>query len=177
MNAASAVIGTDLIGRFRRTQPTADQELRLLRWISLIVGCVVVVLSVGVSYVQGNLLELIYKVVNLLTAPLFSLFFLAIFIRRATSLGAMVGAFAGTVTTIVINYWRELITILNHLFDLNLHTTPVISFLWGTPLALAIAILVGMLVSFLPFGLTARQRERPPVQAKVPSPLTEGGQP
>jgi SSS family transporter len=177
MNAASAVIGTDLIGRFRRTQPTADQELRLLRWISLIVGCVVVVLSVGVSYVQGNLLELSYKVVNLLTAPLFSLFFLAIFIRRATSLGAMTGAFAGTVTTIIINYWRELTTILNHLFDLNLHTTPVISFLWGTPLALAIAVLVGMLVSFLPVGLTARQRERAPVQAKATAPLTEGGQP
>lgn len=158
MNAASAVITTDLIARFRRDKFSAGQELRLLRWISLIVGCVVVGLSVGVSYVQGNLLELIYKVVNLLTAPLFSLFFLAIFIRWATSLGALAGAASGIFVTVLINYWRELFTGLNQLFDLHLRTEPVISFLWGTPLSLCIAILVGMLASLLPFGPTAAQR-------------------
>ena len=163
MNSASAVITTDLIARFRRAKLTTGEELRLLRWISLIVGCVVVMLSVGVSYVQGNLLELIYKVVNLLTAPLFSLFFLAIFISWATSLGALVGAAAGIVVTILVNYWRELCTGANRLFDLHLSTEPIISFLWGTPLSLCIAIVVGMLASLLPFGLTAAQRvARPP---------------
>lgn len=157
MNAASAVIGTDLIARFRRSKMTAEQELRLLRWISLIVGAVVVGFSVGVGYVQGNLLELIYKVVNLLTAPLFSLFFLAIFIPWATSFGAMFGAFFGIIVTVLINYWRELAAITNHLFDVQLSTAPLLSFLWGSPLSLIAAIAVGMLASLLPIGRTAAQ--------------------
>lgn len=158
MNAASAVINTDLIARFRRTKLAAAEELRLLRWISLIVGCAVVVLSVAVSYVQGNLLELSYKVVNLLTAPLFSLFFMAIFIRRATAFGALTGATSGIIVTILVNYWRELTAAANHLFDLKLRTEPLVSFLWGTPLGLSVAVLVGLLASLLPFGPTAVRR-------------------
>lgn len=160
MNAASAVITTDLISRFRRIPLTEKQELRWLRWISTIVGAGVVTLSVGVSYVQGSLLELSYKVVNLLTAPLFSLFFLAIFVRWATTCGAWVGAASGVIVTVLVNYWREVATVGNRVFDLSLNTEPLISFLWGTPLSLGVAATVGMLASLLPFGLTAAQRTR-----------------
>ncbi len=165
MNAASAVITTDLIGRFRRIQFTGSEELRLLRWISILVGVGVVGLSVGVSYVQGSLLELSYKVVNLLTAPLFSLFFLAIFIRWATTLGALLGAAAGVAVTVLINYWRELASAGNHLFGLQINPEPILSFLWSTPLSLGVAMIVGMLASLLPVGLTAAQR---PVTAGRP---------
>lgn len=165
MNAASAVIGTDLVARFRRSKMAAAQELRLLRWISLIVGAVVVLLSVGVSFVQGNLLELIYKVVNLLTAPLFSLFFLAIFIRWATSFGALLGATAAIMVTVLINYWRELAALGNHFFALQLSAEPPLSFLWGTPLSLVAGALVGMFASLLPVGLTAAQRATRPQSA------------
>ena len=172
MNAASAVITTDLISRFRRVQFSTGQELRWLRWISIIVGFSVVALSVGVSYVQGSLLELSYKVVNLLTAPLFSLFFLAIFIRWATTLGALLGAAAGILVTVLVNYWRELASVWNHLFDLQLSTEPVLSFLWSTPLSICVAALVGMLASLLPFGLTARQRESLPTVKQPERDLT-----
>jgi solute:Na+ symporter, SSS family len=158
MNAASAVIGTDLVGRFRRRKMEAAQELRLLRWISLLVGTLVVLLSAGVGHVQGNLLELIYKVVNLLTAPLFSLFFMAIFIPWATAFGAVAGAVSGIAVAVLINYWRELAALGNHLFNLQLSTEPMLSFLWGTPLSLVVAALVGMLVSLLPTGPTAAQQ-------------------
>jgi len=158
MNAASAVIGTDFMSRFRRAQPTPGQEVRMLRWISLVVGCVVVVLALGVGYVEGNLLELIYKVVNLLTAPLFSLFFMALFIPWATSLGAMLGAVSGVLATVLVNYWRELAAAGNHLLNLGLGTEPPISFLWGSPLGLLVAVLVGMLGSLLPCGRTVAQR-------------------
>ena len=36
---------------------------------------------------EGNLLEIAYKVVNLLTAPLFGLFFMAMFVRWASTAG------------------------------------------------------------------------------------------
>lgn len=156
MNAASAVIVTDLVGRFRSVRFSAAEELRWLRWVSVGVGLVVVLLSVGVSYVQGNLLELSYKVVNLLTAPLFTLFFLAIFIRGATAFGALAGALAGVAVTILINYWQELVSGLNHLAGLQLSIEPVISFLWGTPLSFVIGALVGVLASRLPIGPAPR---------------------
>jgi len=117
---------------------------------------IVVILSVGVSFVQGNLLELSYKVVNLLTAPLFSLFFLAIFIRWATAFGALAGALAGVMITVTVNYWRELTSAANHLFGSSLSTEPVISFLWATPLSFVGAALVGALTSLLPIGPRAR---------------------
>ena len=71
-------------------------------------GVVVVALSMVVSRVQGNLLEVAYKVVNLLTAPLFGIFFMAIFVRWATPLGTIAGAAVGVTVVSAINYWREL---------------------------------------------------------------------
>lgn len=178
MNAASAVIGTDLVARFRRSKMAAAQELRLLRWISFMVGAVVVLLSVGVGYVQGNLLELIYKVVNLLTAPLFSLFFLAIFIPWATPFGAILGATSGIMVTVLINYWRELAAAGNHFFNGQLSVEPPLSFLWGTPLSLVAAALVGMIASLLPVGLTAVQRATRPRSAPTDSaPSSNAAQP
>ena len=50
---------------------------------------VVVALSTGVGMVQGNLLEVTFKVSNLLTAPLFGLFFMAMFVPIFTGMVMM----------------------------------------------------------------------------------------
>lgn len=149
INSVSCVIATDLIGRFRRTAGTAEGDLRMVRWLSVCVGAVVVLMSIGVSYVQGNLLELAYKVVNLLTIPLFGLFFMAIFVRWATPFGTYVGAAVGVFTVAVINYWRELTG----------QADPPISFLWAMPLSLVLQIATGMLASLLPIGTPVYARE------------------
>ena len=56
------------------------------KYVSILVGATVVALSLFVNMVHGNLLEVAYKVVNLLTAPLAGLFFLAMFVPRAVDL-------------------------------------------------------------------------------------------
>lgn len=147
LNASSSVIVTDLIGRFRRGSLGTDTELALARWISVVAGVVVVAMSMFVSQVQGNLLEVAYKVVNLLTAPLFGIFFMAIFVRWATSFGTIAGVVVGLSTVTAINYWKELFG-----------GTPRISFLWGMPLSLIAQIAVGVLVSLLPLGVRASAR-------------------
>ena len=159
INGASAVVSNDFLARLRRAPLAPAQELRTLRWISVVVGLTVVALSIGVGSVQGNLLELAYKVVNLLTAPLFSLFFLAMFIPWATGFGALTGAATGLAVTILINYWREISGALRP-FGAPLPAEPIISFLWGTPLSFCSAALVGLLVSLVPIGLSARERAR-----------------
>jgi len=108
MNSSCAVITEDFIGRFR-TSPLSDAErVRLARFISVVIGVVVLVLSLFVSRIQGNLIDLCYRVVNLLVAPLFVLFFLAMFVPWATTFGALFSALASVTTAVCIAFSETL---------------------------------------------------------------------
>lgn len=136
INSTSSVIIVDFIERFR--DPSRSQvvdQVSAAKRISAVIGVSVVVLSTGVGLVQGNLLELAYKVVNLLTAPLFGLFFMAMFVRSATAFGTLVGAVAGLVTVTLINYWDTF-------FD-----TPGIGFMWAMPVSIVVQIIVSIAFS------------------------------
>ena len=140
VNSSCSVITVDFIERFRRGERSEDGQVKTAKIASLAVGAVVVLLSSLVGLVEGNLLEIAYKVCNLLTAPLFGLFFMALFVRWATGAGTLVGAAFGLATVVAINFWYEITG------------TPGISFLWAMPLGLAIQVGVGMLVSLIPVG-------------------------
>jgi SSS family solute:Na+ symporter len=142
INSSCSVITSDFIDRFRGRgggSPEAD-HVKTARIVSAFVGVVVVALSTGVGMVQGNLLEVTFKVSNLLTAPLFGLFFMAMFVRRATGPGTVVGAVFGVAVAAAINYWPDVTG------------TQGISFLWAMPLSLVAQIGIGTLVSALPVG-------------------------
>jgi SSS family solute:Na+ symporter len=165
VNSTCAVISVDFLDRFRArrarkagqalqpksadgrleslTHESETERVKSLKYVSAFVGVVVVFLSLFVNMVQGNLLEVCYKVVNLLVAPLAGLFFLAMFVRRATGFGAMVGAAFGLTTVIAISYWKEITG------------TQGISFLWAMPLSLAVEVGVGALASLIPVGRKA----------------------
>ncbi|MBN2023672.1 MAG: sodium/solute symporter [Pirellulales bacterium] len=155
VNSSCSVITVDFIDRFRGRRASEADHVRLARYIAILVGVAVVVLSAGVGAVRGNLLEVAFKVVNLLTAPLFGLFFMAIFVRRATPLGTVAGAVLGTETVAVINYWRELapgaaslmISTFGHCPEFL--KGPGISFLWAMPFGLVVQIAVGVFVSLI----------------------------
>lgn len=140
LNSSCSVVAVDFIDRFRKTPSDERNHVRRARMISVVIGVVVVVMSTFVGVVQGNMLEIAFKVVNLLVAPLFGLFFMAMFVRWATPLGTIVGAVVGLSVASAINYWKELTG------------TQGISFLWAMPLALLAQIVVGMVISLLPIG-------------------------
>jgi len=142
VNSSCSVITTDFIDRFRRRTSNGIEtdHVKLAKTVSVAVGVVVVALTSGVGMVQGNLLEVAYKVVNLLTAPLFGLFFMAMFVRWATGFGTIVGAAFGVIVVVGVNFWKEITG------------TQGISFLWAMPLSFLTQIGVGMLVSLLPVG-------------------------
>ena len=141
VNSTCAVVTVDFIDRFRRTKDTETDHVRLARYVSVGVGVLVVVLSSLVGLVQGNLLEVAFKVVNLLVAPLFGLFFMAMFVRWATSFGTIAGAMVGLTVAVAINYWREITG-----------TVSPISFFYAMPLSLVAQVAVGMVFSLLPIG-------------------------
>ncbi|MDC0935299.1 sodium/solute symporter [Pirellulales bacterium] len=144
VNSSCSVIAVDFVDRFRRHQLSDADHLKLAKIISWFVGLVVVLLTLRVSMVEGNLLEVVFKVVNLLTTPLFGLFFMAMFVAWATPLGTIVGAVAGVVVVSLINYWEEMTGAKG------------VSFLWAMPLSILAQILVGMLASLVPLGPRAK---------------------
>ena len=153
ISALCSVISTDLIGGVSKDESDPRRLIRRERLISIGIGVAVVVISMGVGYVHGNLLELAYKIVNLFVVPLFGLFFMAIFIRWATSFGTLVGVAGGLAVIVPISYWRELTG----------GAEPPIEFLWAMPLGLAVQIVIGTTASLLPIGITRPMipRDRP----------------
>lgn len=67
-------------------------QARLVSWG---IGAVVVLLSLLMSRVTGNLLEVVNKMANLFVAPLFLLFFMAMFVPWASTFGTVLGALVG----------------------------------------------------------------------------------
>jgi solute:Na+ symporter, SSS family len=131
MNSSSAVIVTDYVGRAGGRKMTSAEEIRLARYVAVAVGIVAVALSLVVGRLGGNLLELCFKVVNLLTAPIFVLFFLALFVPRATPVAAITATMASVSAAVTMAFgwdgkW----------------------FLWSPPAALVNGIAAGVLVSW-----------------------------
>jgi SSS family solute:Na+ symporter len=140
VNSACSVIKVDFVNRLRHRRPAAVDAHRDVRQeilISIVVGTIVVLLSTLVGSVRGNLLAMAYKVCNLLTAPLFGLFFMAMYVRGATVLGTHVGAACGLAVLVAVNFWQEITG------------TPGINFLWAMPLGLLVQITVGVMVSWV----------------------------
>jgi len=131
LNAASSVVNEDWLERLFALPRGETSALRRLRGLSLLIGALVILLSASLEDVQGNLLEVVLRVVNLWVAPLFSLFFLALFVPWATPLGAWIGALGAVATGIAIAFGGA--------FGLGV--------LWITPASLAVGIAVGSLGS------------------------------
>ncbi len=140
LNSSCAVITVDFLDRFGHHCQTERDHVRRTRIVSWAVGILVVLLSTVVGVVEGNLLEIAFKVTNLLVAPLFGLFFMALFVRWSTSFGTFVGAAFGLVTVVAINYWTEITGETG------------ISFLWAMPVGLLVQVSAGAIASLLPIG-------------------------
>lgn len=140
VNSSCAVVSADFMDRFRTRKISEYYHVRMAKCISVLVGAVVIVLSLYVSVVPGNLVEVAYRVVNLFVAPLFVLFFLALFVRWSTTFGTWLAAISSIAVAVAIAYW-ELIT-----------GNKGISFLWIMPCSLVVGVTVGTLASLLPIG-------------------------
>jgi SSS family solute:Na+ symporter len=139
MNSSSSVITEDYIVRFRSSPLTDASRMRHARWISAGIGVAVLLISLLVSRIEGNLLDVCYRAVNLLTAPLFVLFFMAMFVRWATTFGALTAGLASVATAVCIAYAEPL------------GLRPV-SIMWITPGSFGVGVACGSIASLLPIG-------------------------
>mgnify|MGYP000625105233 CR=1 FL=1 len=105
LNSSSSVISEDIIKRFFPSKKNVN-FLKQARTISIIIGGAVTLLCLLVGYVHGNLLEVVIKVVNLFVAPLFVLFFMALFIPFATQFATITGGLVSVAMAIAIAFFE-----------------------------------------------------------------------
>jgi SSS family solute:Na+ symporter len=131
MNSVSAVITTDFVPRVFPQQLNHAQRVRLARWCSVVIGITAVLLSTVVGHLAGNLFEISIRVVNLFTAPVFVLFFLALFVPSATAFSAVVATLVSVAVAVAVG----LVGVLG------------LELLWTAPSALAAGIAAGIAAS------------------------------
>ncbi len=107
-HSCGSVIAVDFLDRLGRRGASDDRRLLTARLIGAAVGLVVIGLSLVVAWVPGNINEMAQKTTNLFVAPLFCLFFLAMFVRYATAFGAIAGMLYGLAAGAVVGYWDVL---------------------------------------------------------------------
>lgn len=140
MNSACAVLEKDFLSRQPGYSSSDTATVARLKWLTWLLALIAVALSMLNLLFVGNLVERCFKLINLLTAPLFVLFFLALFVRWANAFGAWLGLLASIATAVSIAFSK----------DLGLPLT--ISFVWIIPCSLLVGITVGSVAS----GLTGR---------------------
>ncbi len=133
LNSTSSVISEDLLKRFSKAYKQPKNQLRSIRNLSLFVGVLALGLSLLISRVEGNLYDIIVKVVNLFVSPLFVLFFMALFVPFATARGTFWGGIASVAIAVAIAFFK----------------------VWGIevlyimPVSLGVGILIGTLLSWV----------------------------
>lgn len=96
VNSITAVVMRDFLDRFGIGPKSDQQHFKLARWMAFAIGAVVVVGSSFMKHVPGNFTEMTGKTANLLTVPIFCLFFFAVLVRFASPAGVWIGAVCGT---------------------------------------------------------------------------------
>jgi SSS family solute:Na+ symporter len=143
LNSTSLVITEDFVSRFRSTPMKDTESMKLARRLSVFIGVGVILISLLVSRIDGNLVDLCFRAVNLLVAPLFTLFFMAMFVPWATTFGAHVTAVASIATAVGVAFGSS--------FGL-----PAVSMMWILPGSFFVGIACGSLASLLPIGSVSR---------------------
>lgn len=169
VNSITAVVMTDFLDRFGR-HPTTDRgHVLKAKMLAFIIGVVVVSGSLCMGAIPGNITAVTNKTVNLLTAPIFGLFFFALFVPFAHRVAVWIGTVCSVLTAAGIAFSGPLVTWLDLKWGLtaetfgvslqeHVHTTTgetfllapdPISFQWIGPMSLLVNLIVGVGLSWV----------------------------
>ncbi|MEW4530070.1 sodium-coupled permease [Maioricimonas sp. JC845] len=154
VNSITAVVMTDLMDRFGRRPDTEKKHVLWARCLAFGIGAAVVIGSSFMDRIPGNITAVTNKTANLLTTPIFCLFFFALFVPFAKPAGVWVGAICGTTTAVLIAFSGPI-------FGVHPETgLDPISFQWIAPAAVLVNISTGAIVSWM---LPSRSNDEPTV--------------
>lgn len=169
VNSITAVVMTDFLDRFGLKPKTEKGHVRAARLLAFGIGAVVVLGSSFMKYIEGNITTVTNKTVNLLTTPIFALFFFAVFVKRSSAVGVWIGAAFGVLTAAAIAFSGPLVYLLYTQFQVDPAAFNVelitrtdattgetwttaedpVSFQWIAPCALTVNIVTGYIACLL----------------------------
>ena len=107
INSCTSVAVVDLYGRFMRgtrvDRIDEPGQVRISRIATVVFGLTGTVLAMNVSRI-GTLLEIANKLINAFSGPLFGIYLLAMFSRRATSGSVLAGGLVGSFVSYYVAY-------------------------------------------------------------------------
>lgn len=139
INSCTSVAVVDLYNRVWRGVTVASgnhdavadrEQVRVSRIFTVIFGAIGTTLACNVARI-GSLLEINAKVVNSFTGPLFGIFLLAMFSRRAGSVAVLAAGIAGALTAYYVAYYSS------------------IGFMWPSTFGLVATLVVGVVLAVL----------------------------
>jgi len=143
VNSITAVVTSDFIDRFRREPISERHHVWVARLIAFSVGAITVACSSFVGKVPGNITAVTNKTVNLLTVPIFCLFFFALFVKFARPAGVIIGTACGILAGVLVAFSGPI-------FGMNPATgEDPVSFQWIPPVTLAVNLVVGTVASLI----------------------------
>jgi SSS family solute:Na+ symporter len=138
VNSITAVVMTDFLKRFGKQPESELKQLLFARSLAVTIGVVVVLASSLMEHVPGNITAVTTKTVNLLTVPIFLLFFFALFVPFANAKGVWIGVSCSIVVAVLIAFSGPI-------FGMNEQGLDPVSFQLISPAALVVGIVVGCL--------------------------------
>lgn len=108
INSSCSVISVDFFDRFRKKTETEAHHMKRIRSIAVGSGLAAVLLSTMMGDIEGNITAVTAKTNHIFVAPLFALFFMALFVPFASPFGTGVGALAGCAVAVVIAFWDKI---------------------------------------------------------------------
>ena len=147
INSCTSVLVIDIYNRLIRGVETARtatsdaSDVFVSRIATGGFGILGTILAMNVSKI-GSLLEIANKLINAFSGPLFGIYLLAMFSRRATSMAALVAGVVGSITSYYVAY----------------HTR--IGFMWPSTLGWAATLAVGFVWSLVVPGRPSENAQR-----------------
>ena len=141
----------------------------MARLLAVATGVIVVFGSILTDFVEGNIMEVTQKAVNLLTTPIFGLFYYSIFATRVHAVGVWAGTIVGIITATLVAFGGQMCHALYLNYGFNpgvvgsevvsrtdaltgipyeICTDP-ISFQWIGPIALVANLAVGTIINHM----------------------------
>jgi SSS family solute:Na+ symporter len=104
VNSMSSVLTTDILPKLFKNDKKVDSLINI-RINSIFIGLIVILLSLIIYRVPGNIIEVTAKTNGLFIAPLFNIFFNALFVKNAKPFGVIMGSLYGLMTSFTIGFW------------------------------------------------------------------------